>query len=67
MKPKSIKQAELRRVLHENGFELVRQGKHLIFKNDKGDTISLSSNPHVSQKTLLRELKNVGIDWKEIL
>lgn len=58
---KNIKQAELRKILRGYGFELVRQGKHLIFKNDKGDTISLSSSTHVSQKTLIRELRKVGI------
>lgn len=58
---KNIKQAELRKILRSYGFELVRQGKHLIFKNDKGDTISLSCSQHVSQKTLMRELRKVGI------
>lgn len=37
--------AERDRLLELGGFILVRQGKHLIFKNERGFTIVISGSP----------------------
>lgn len=62
MEGKSLKRNEAIKLLNKYGFELVRESKHYIFKNDEGEVIALPRHGRVSQKTWKRELKKHGIE-----
>lgn len=58
---KTMRLIDAERELRRLGFEKVRTGDHLIFKNfDKNLTISLPMHKFVSQKTWQKEMKRIG-------
>ena len=66
MNGKSLNIREAIKILKNNGYHLVRQSGHYIFKNDKGDVFILPTHGKISQKTWTRECKKQSIDKKLI-
>ena len=58
---KALNNRECKKVLRENGFQLVRtKGDHEIFKNNAGITVTITRGV-ISQKTWQRECKRAHI------
>lgn len=61
MHGKALTTREANKILKDNGWKLERQtGGHLIYQNEEGDEITITSN-RLSQKTWKRECKKHGI------
>lgn len=62
----SYRRKKVVRALKKFGFYFLKEGsKHSVFANNEGKQAYIPRHTEINRITLEREIKRLGIDWKE--